>query len=532
MFEKITKLKMKFKNVNLVKKQNLIILLLIVMGLYRFMLIDRGALAFPDERRHLVTAKAVERLIHKDIKGFCAAISNTDARPGDATIRIIPVIGQGILYALYGIDPQNPDSLRVSTLFNVIISVFVLLIFYKVSLLLFNGNYTAAVISTIVYSFLANSNIYVRHLLPADNALVCFLFAIFYALKNLNKSLQQTRIKKYVIIGLLSGFGFSVYPAYYFFPALIFVIVIFKSNGALLSRSNLIRYLAFLFSALSVLIFYEIVAKIGETSYLVSGVELAKGIYQGSFEEGFTFLAKYMAEAENVAGIFILAGTIIYLVKEAVGILKNKSKSFYSEDLRLLIFIMLIVFILQASVSAIFHKITFCGRYARPYFLFLVWATVSLISKINKAKIRNVIFGVLLSLSLYSFLMFSFAYFPIAYPRDILYKHGIMICDIEPLNVINETEPFYIIQSPPPLDVKTNAPYRKTQHFRLINFCYFYPIKEEFQPYRPGKNENLIYRGRHFLCFPAYGYEGFSIRERQLLKDRNYQISIYERGNR
>lgn len=523
---------MKFKNINLIKKQNLIILILIIMSVYRFMLIDKGALAFPDERRHLATAKAVERLIHKDIKGFCTAISSTYARPGDATIRIIPVIGQGILYVLYGIEPQNPDSLRVATLFNVIMSILVLLIFYRISLLLFEGNYTAAVIATITYSLLANSNIYIRHLLPVDNALVCFLFAMFYALKNLSKYLQQARIKTYVIIGLLSGFGFSVYPAYYFFPALIFVIVIFKRNGDLLSRSNLVRYLAFLFSALSVLIFYEIVARIGKVSYLVAGIGLSKIQNQGSYEEGFTFLAKYMVKIENVAGIFILACTIIYLIKEAVGILKNRSKSFYSEDLRLLIFTMLIAFILQASASAIFYKMAICGRFTRPYFLFFVWATVSLISKINKAKVRNVIFGALLSLSLYSFFMFSSAYFPIAYPRDVLYKHGIMSYDIEPLNMINETEPFYIIESPPPLDVKTNAPYGKKQDFRLINFCYFYPVIEEFKPYRPEKNENLIYRGRHFLSFPAYGYEGFSIRERQLLKDRNYQISIYERGDK
>ena len=97
-----------------------------------------------------------------------------------------------------------------------------------------------------------------------------------------------------------------------------------------------------------------------------------------------------------------------------------------------------------------------------------------------------------------------------------------MIKDIASDNIVNETEPFYIIKSPPSIDAKTNRPYRSERNFKLVNFCYFYPILDEFKSYDISDNEKLIYSRKHFLSFPAYAYEGCSI------KERNYKIAIYK----
>jgi hypothetical protein len=66
----------------------------------------------------------------------------------------------------------------------------------------------------------------------------------------------------------------------------------------------------------------------------------------------------------------------------------------------------------------------------------------------------------------------------------------------------------------------------------LINFCFFNIISgwygEDFCTFRPSQNHTLIYKAKHFLAFDPYTFEGYGIKERKMLKERNYNVAIYK----
>jgi hypothetical protein len=518
-----------------VRKKYWIALFLVAIGLYRFFfLAGKGAISFPDEARYYYTASAIKSLMERDVKGvkgFCKSISSPEGRPpGHAIIRILPMILQGMLYKWKAIDPRNPQSLLIPVIFNIILSLIFLFIFYQITLLLFKNNYTIALLGTLLYSLLANTNIYIRHILPYDSSLLCYFCALYYSLNKLNNS-PELNNKDCYLLGGLAAFGFTVYPGYYFFPILIFLIVLFKDNSTLFSRSKFFKCYHFGVLFISVFLFYELIARIGTRSYIGILVHMSSYVKsQGSSEEGFSFLPKYLIEVEGISGIILFILTILYIIKVGEDLIKRKTIDMNNDSLRLLFFTMLVGFLIHASLSAIFHEMSFYGRLVHVYFPFMIWAALSVVTRIKYIAFRRVVYFVMITSSIYSFIVFSIDYFKLAYPRDVLYRNKIDTKYIKPTNIINESKEYELfkIESPPPIDRVTNKPYSISDNKILVNFCFLYPITDDFNKFIPNSNTKLLFRGQHFLTFPAYTYELYSIKERMLLKQRKYQVSIYE----
>jgi len=527
-----------------VKKFLPIFILLFLVGLFRFNLIRHGALSIPDEVQYWEAGDALEKLIYKhNFPGFCAHIAgisglfrSTD-KPGHITIELIPAMVQGIVWKISGgrlvRDPQtqmitsgihfrNPEFMRVATAFNVILSLFSLWIFYRITLLLFKENQSVALLGTAVYALLANTNIYIRHILPYNYALPVFFFSLYLALKKYFQKPGPFSLKTGCALGLLSGFGFAIYPGYYFFPVLIFGIIVWAGKEALFSPSQLVRYIAFALSSVSVLLFYELIARIGGTTYLGHLRDHASVIIMGSFEEGFTFLPKYLFEVETFIGVFMMICTLLY-------IFKKKRNGATTEIFPRIFGIMLAGFLFHATVSLL-RQMVFYGRLLHMYYPFLVWAMMAFLADLKPPIVKKILMGGALPvLSLLSFIKFSTAYSQIAYPLDVLYQEGIKTELIDSRNFVHETEPYLRYSSPPPKDFKTDAPYRIESNFILVNFCYFSPLEGKgFKPFIPPANAKLLYQRPHLQSFPAYTYEGFTVKDRKLFKQRNYQVSIYE----
>jgi hypothetical protein len=493
------------------------------------MLIDRGAQSFPDENRYNHSLDAVEALYQKDIRSFSKSLSVTSGRPGDATLRLIPAACQILIKKTYGISPFNPVSLMIPQAFNVIVSVLILIFFYKITLLLFENNHFIAFICALVYSLLPNSNVYIRHMLPYDSSFLCFILAFYYILKSSNDK-KQIPFRTFIISGALAGFGFVVYPAYYFMTVFILALIIFTGYNGRFSVTLLIKCLVFAFSAALVFSFYEMIARLGGTSYFSSLKYLSTTVTQGSFEEGFTVLPKYLIEVEGPIGVFLLFFASLYLIKSVLGILSKRTISPQS-TLRFMVLTIFVGFLIHASSSAIFHKMVFYGRIIHIYFPFLIWASVSMISSFKKTAITRICYGTLIIASAYSFIAFSLEYIPLAYPFDVLYKQGIREEHISPAydNMVSEIKKKCIIYPPPPpFNHQSVYPVTK-RDLILVNFCYYFPLGGDFSLYNPPREYRLIYSGRHFLSFPAYGFEGFSIKERRFLRERDYKVSIYEK---
>lgn len=529
--------------------------LLFAIGIYRFSLIDRGALSTPDEVRYWDAADAWEKLIAEhDIRGFFIAFASaTNGRtegtnkPGDTMLRLIPSLFQGIVWKFSGgihtrdsgsdiitsgIHFRNPISLKIPTAFNVIISLLVLWVFYAITLMLFRNDYGIALTATLVYGLLANSNIYIRHILPYDSALLAFLFGAYFLIKDIVNNHGLVSFKVCMASGAFAGFGFSIYPGYYFFPVVIFAVILFKRRISFFSREELCHYAAFALSFLAILVFFELLARVGQTSYLAYLGKHAERINQGSFSEGFTFLPKYLFEVEGGIGVVILVATIWCILKWSILLLKGNlpfKSVFYLDVLPVLFFSMFMGFFYHATLS-LAQRMVFYGRLLHMYYPFLIWATMAVVVELRSKSLKKLLaYGAFPLLSIFSFLHFALAYNQIAYPLDVLYKLGINTERIDPKNLIAESKPYLHFLSPPPINFKTEEPYKLENNFLLANFFSFYPLeKGDFKPFVPPANTKVVYQKPHFNTFPAYTFEAYSIPEREWAKQRRYQVSIYE----
>jgi hypothetical protein len=479
-----------------------------------------GTMAFTDEYRYCESISAVKRIILGDVIGFCRSLSSTTGRPGDATLRILPALIQGILYKL-GIPTNNPCSLMVNAIFNAIVSLLLLIYFYKITLILFPKNYNIALLSIIIYGFLANSNIYIRHILPYDLSLFIFIYTLYLALGAINS------IKIYLLSGALAGLGFAVYPGYYFFPLLIFITLLHKNGDKSLNKEIIFKLLYFILATLLIIGFYELIARLGGVSYLMKLKEIAGAITQGSFQESFLFLPKYLIKVEKFIGVFLLIFIILYILEIIVAIVSRKIHILISKQpLHLLIITAIAGYLMHASSAYTSHKMVFYSRLVHMYFPFLIWASVYMITEFNKQTIKNCLFMITICLSCLSFLTFLFEYYKISYPIDTLYKYGIDTQSISSTNIIYETTTDDPLTSPGPWNRLTNFPYQ-LKNYILVNFCYFYPLHDDFKEYVPQCGTKLIYKKPHFLTFPAYTFEMYNIEERIKMAQRRYQVKIY-----
>jgi hypothetical protein len=427
-----------------------------------------------------------------------------------------------MLYGFTGLHPSDPSSLLIATGANVIFSLIVSFLFYKISLLLFKGNNAVAIIGTMVYSLLANNNIYIRHILPYDTSMLFFLIGILLALKATKEKYLDVDLTHIVFSGLATGIGFTIYPGFYFLPPVVFsLIAFFKPRGDHFSR-RILGCLLFGAAAVSVLLLFEIAARFAEASYMVRLAEITSMTFQGSFSEGFTFLPKYLVIVEQSAGALILVLALTFLASTVV-LSARLPTTFIHDRLRIMVSIIFLAYCYQAFSSYVQHNMSWYGRLLHGYAPFLVWAAIAQLSKIRTTSYRRLGYGMLVIASFHSFYSFSREYIPLAYPRDALYAHEIESM-INEDDIVCETEAMTILSS-------TFLPGRATamgdkSKYKLVNFCYFYPLGDDYNAYSP-YGYSLLYKGRHFISFPAYGFEGHSIRERRLLRDRNYQLEIY-----
>src|SRR6185295_17018051 len=113
------------------------------------------------------------------------------------------------LFGLYYYENMNSYPLF---LFNFLIYCLILVVHYRFSRLIFKDN-ILALISVLMYSALTNSYLYLRHALPYDMSLL-ILYQVFYVVVK-NAEVNIFTYKQSFILGLISFFGYIVYPGYF-----------------------------------------------------------------------------------------------------------------------------------------------------------------------------------------------------------------------------------------------------------------------------------------------------------------------------
>jgi hypothetical protein len=507
-------------------KWNLVLILIILLvTLSKISLVGKGFLAFPDEMRYQASLNALNSFLENDFKSAIKFLTSTDSRPVDVLVKLIPCSIQLLTSKIFNIDYFDPLNSVPVFVFNYLCFIFLILIHYKVSRFLLENEYLS-LFSVLLFVCLTTSHIYIRHALPYDESLFLFYFAIYLLIKKYRqKSLSLTAS---FFIGVLSFVAYLVYPGYFtsyfvlllFFTYISYVITIEK-------RCFVLKLILFILGGIVVLSLFELLYRFVGRSFLVDSIILSQKITQGSFEESYLFIFKYLYHTEKYAGIVIII-SIISMPFTLLIIYKKKQ----IKENHIIIILTLIVYLAYLSYATLgycMHKMVFYGRLIHqyyPYICIILVFIVKVVFGINKnSKIFITLLAVLFIVN-YSERLKS--YYNITYPRDVSWL-SIKKYASNNVSYYSEYEKSWT-ETPillPPFHIDTS----KSRLYRLVivNSSYPWPIDDLafYRQFIPAKDQKKIFELPHFLNYKPYQFEGFRIGEREKLDKLDLKLKVY-----
>lgn len=559
------------------------LLFAILLAVYHFHLLGRGALAWPDEFLYRDAWGGVRALQQGDVREFAKSITGFGARPIEALLRLPGAWTQLWLEDHRGLPRMSADSLRIAASLNVITSFLLMIVFYRVSRRLFACRW-CALLATVVYALLVSNNIWVRHILPYDTGMLLGLTALllilrvpversgfadialclrslwlpgvlvlayplaFFRMRSiaipltiaivaalawaafvLMRSRDRAVARAAAVAGAVAACGVAVYPAYYSLPAALGGLLLIGALGdRWIDLQNLqIRAVALYGTCAAIVMFaFELFARIGNVSYLGSAARLSGTIALGNFDEGYVFLPKYFLWVEGLSGFLVVALAAAYLV-----ILVARRSVLRGAELLVARAVVLVgaCYLVYATQSTVMHKMAFTERYARMYMPFLIWAAISAIAMIPTAMIRRPVAILCAAVSLLSFVQFAREYERVGYPFDALRALRIGYEDVVPEHRIDEM-PIYQNYNLP-VKSMVSAPEWVThpgdERFVLVNFGWALAGSPRRVQYAPPSGAALIYDATNFTAFRSGPFEGWMPAQREEFRRRPYRLKVY-----
>ena len=509
----------------------ILITIIVLITAIKLYLIGTGFLAFPDEMRYCQSVRAYQELSELKIGTAIKTIFSTQGRPADAVLKLIPVavqFGTAHIFKLNYYESINSYALFI---INFIIYCLILLYHFKVSILLLKDSYLALV-SVLLFSTLTNSYVYLRHALPYDMSLLIFYMVIYKII--LYTEENSLSCNKSLVIGIFSFLGFLVYPGY--FPLfLVGLFILFFNNISNRDISKKILYSGYyILGSILCLVIFEKISRFVGRSYILDAIGLSKTITQGSFEESFTFIFKYLFEVEGLTGIILLISLPIYCL---IILYQINNKAFKQYSLIMLFGIAIIgMYLAYASVGYFLHRVVYYGRLLHQYLpfvcIFSIYSINELLIKIKREK------DIILLLISFIFIVnfgFNFInYNSYAYPRDIVWQ-------LIKANKLNNVENVFEYDDRWPVMPKGNELICSDYHGKLNSSYYniiliggnfdanIYIVNDLNKDYKfnPDDNYHLLESKRSFMNFKAYQYDsGASMNERHNMDKNNLIIKI------
>ncbi len=489
--------------------RKLIVILIILSLVAKVFLLGKGYLSSPDEFRHIYSQNAIEYLRKGEVKQAAKQLFDVQGRPGLTLVGMVPAAFQNVIANALKVGYNGIEAAWVIYIFNFVIFLTILFLIFRIALL-FSIPDKIALLVVLLYSVSINGYIYLRHVFPYDFSLMLLLFALWYLLMN---KLTLSYLRSFIFGILISG-AFIIYPGY--FPlalafTLFYILIIYsKDNLSKLIRHSLVSGLG----GVLLIIGLELLAQFCGTSYLLDAKQLSTTITQGSFEESFSFILKYLWQAEFPLGIvylFSLVAGSVFLVKRV-----KKDKN---EHLIYLFLSLFIGFVIYASLGQFFHKMVFYGRLVHQFYPFMailfgyVLYKLIEISSWPKGKVSLFAGITIVLLSLPNHLAFARVY----YPREILSN----IKKYETTHkMVSYCERQAHLDNSQRIKSVENSDVKHILH--LVNFCY--PtgpdIPGDFKKFNPSDSTKLLFTFSHFINLPSYQFEGGNIRQRE-----EYQIN-------
>lgn len=485
-------------------------LLLILLGAYRFCLSWSGQLYWPDEYRYLHALHVLDELRKGDVSRAVYWVfgseSGVASRPSYILVSLAPALVQGLANMVLGVQPTDPSFYRIPAAGNVLVSLGLTLVLYRIAFLL-TGDRLLALLGAAVHGLLANTNMYVRHLLPYDASLLLFLASVMALLEQAD-SPSRTWLQA-GLAGLLSGTAATTYPGYYLFLIIPLALLLAK-------RPLAWRPLAlFIAAALAVAVLWEATARFAGFSFVEASQRFSTTLtpeslagVQGAHEEGFFFLALYLVEVEGLAGLVLGA---LFLVFGALAI-----QGRFSRTQTAMILAAVVAYLVYAVAVQALHRAVFYGRLVHMYLPFVVLAAVLVIRELKAPSFRYGAAMVMLVVSFLSLVPAAVSALTLRFPKDLerelkVVQAGARICSVGQ----GRDQP--ADGSVADCDVV------------IENGRHLYPLPEQWRSVPPA-GFVLVAEYRHPMQFRPYWFEGYKPQERERLRADPPNISVFRRS--
>lgn len=501
----------------------------LLLGL-RALLLGRGALADYDERRYYQSLAAVRAIVHGRWPEVAYDLSMTAARPVDALWRCLPAAAQLAAQRWLGWDVYDYPSLLLPTVLNLLVSWLAAWVFYRICRRLLATAPAApqwALVAAVFYAGLANTNLYVRHVLPYDGALLVLLLLLAWVLA---WPTQQPGSGRWLGLGVGAGLLWLFYPGYYAGPPLLVLAAADWVRPWRWVGRNLGGLLLLGLGFLGPLLAAEILSRVGGgPPFWAVSYDLSLHILQGEPAEGYTFLPEYLWRVEGPLGVLLLA-----LLALALGQLARVAVRCGLEALvprtpqQRVLAAAALLFLAHATAAAVGHRIVWYGRLLHLYLPWLV-----LVSVVALARLRSGVGAVLgaagCGVALVVFLLFFRVFQPLAYPPDVLaaYRLGCVpprqLCRYEEVRVPTG----FLFPLRPPTGVCPPAPPADSLTV-LINFALLYPLEPATRrpAYVAPLGSRVLLRQSYYGSLPAYQFEGLGPAERAEMRRRRFQLVL------
>jgi len=507
-----------------------LVVLLVALGCYRLSLIGSGHFFYGDEWAYNCAMPLIDHLSAGEYFFGVFELFRPSARPGFVLVSVVPVVLQRVVGSLLSLTPDTLHYYDAAAAYNVGISLCVTVCLYGIGRSWLRSPWYALLFAG-AHALLANSNVWVRHMVPYHESLLMGLIALW--LLSRQEGSRKRVIVRTFAAGLLSTLAYATYPGFYPFVILNGVVMLAVVPKRIAGAAS------YAIASASVIGGFEVLARSVGTSYIQDMLHSQErmGLWAnaswnaGASQEGYVFIWRYIRDVEGVFGIVLLG-----LFACGVGLLLWRRSIELPRAARIGIAAAVGCYLLHASAAVLFQKVVFYGRFLALYLPFVVCGAVLTLKHIPTPPIRRVGVCAFVLVSLGSFVLFARQYAALVYPSDffvhVMANEGLDMPD--PRTIRGQTGEFAMIADGrpagwPPHLVSHEVARTCQARFIAVNFKQL-DSPEHYQPFVPPVGYRLLARQLHPNAFPGPGYEAFPPRVRRQYLERQPTMRIYERS--
>ncbi|MBS1593810.1 MAG: hypothetical protein JST90_05770 [Bacteroidetes bacterium] len=479
----------------------------------RILLAGKGYLEDPDEFLFIWIDMHLADFVH--LSTWAHAIGEMQAQLPELATRLAEYISLLPISYATGRQMLSADMLCLMGMYNIGVSLLILYVFHRI-LIKLGFTFEFSLTGTLLLGTLVNFNLYTRHILPYDQALLWQLLALNLLLR------EEQRPRTLMLAGLLSAIGLTNYLGCFMF---IFINVGFLTLRHYRLGKPVIKSVAYFVAPFIVLVlFYEAIMRHAGRSYLGFIFDYSKTIEgEGSNEEGLYFIGLYFYLVEKWWGIVLL------LLSTAGGLSLLRLKDQYNA--KLLLVLGAIAYLTFGIYVVFFRQMVFEGRVLHIYYPFVIMGVVGFLQQQKLWRPGVVLWSmVLLACINYGFVIKDLN--AIEYPRHAIYKyHLYKKKGRTDFNYYQELSPavYYSYRGRYHID-STGTAILAPGHYTLVNICFLphYPdtLLNSYKPWQKSAGDSVIFEEPHFQSHPAYTLEYCSRHGRQFFIKNAFKIRV------